>query len=443
MKKQIVPLFLVVIASITSCGPVTEKENPNAFKIEFNSNSIPKIADATIDDPLFGSEDWLHTMDKTQQGISARTDNPAINQICYGDTDVTHRWWPNSSSRQVVTGTLDAYRMRTDDDDDWNFYIRPIPPYERLLRINYEGVADWDFWASGAPSDLMPYDGTKLELEVCPPDGLRQNPWFKNDNSTLLKTGDTISAYGAWVTDGEHLFDDDPAHPEIHPVELLWWRKHLSDARSIDCYTMMVVQDASERFGSEDDYDQRRNADNCDDPTPWLESPLRATFRIAFVCDTLGPCLNYVIGEYGGMYSNVTTSSDPAMKEDQGPGDEIQVIFNGKKILSVFENIMVDDDLGIKVEDVGLRSDGKIQGFIQIKTRVGKGNGNDDKGYHVLYALKSEAPVSYLRDRNIFKNELPEFNLPRVNPNTDLTFISSRNAQHFVMAHYAFAWHGC
>jgi hypothetical protein len=440
MKKRIAQSMFAIAALITSCGPVAEKENPDALKIEYDDASLPKIADAGIDDPLFGQEEWLYEVDKNYNGIFVHTDDPAINVDCFGDTaggddDADYRWWPNRNHRRRVMGKLDSYRGGT--SGDWNLSVIPIAPFDSLLKINYRGKLDGDWWARGIPEDLVDYEGSALPLLVQPPDGLRQNPWFGTDNTTMLQPNDTICAYGAWVTHGEDVWDESgPVNPEIHPAELFWWRKHLEDDRSIDLYTMMVVQDASRDFDSGGDNYNQDSIFDCDHPTPWLENPLRATFRIAFICDPDGPCTNFVIGEYGGMYHNVTTSSDPVMKEDQGPGNEIQLIFNGKKILSVVENMMVDDDLGLKIEKIGMRSDGKIQGFIQLRTRVGDPRINDP-GYHVLYALKSEAPSSYLMKKEIFNNKLPEQYLPRVNPNIELTFLAPQTEMTFAMRHRA------
>ncbi len=281
----------------------------------------------------------------------------------------------------VLTGGNDSH----DDEYDWNITLVPHAPFNYIIENVYAISKTTNDWQTGT------FDGktyTAIQAEITPDESLYNNPWFPNighEQSTTNVVSPTIGVYGPWVMDNNH-----NKRPEIHPCEIIWWRKKLGQQEE---YYIFGIQDDSNRFDEPGDFVFDHNFGL--QWKPWAKPPMTAQFKIPF--------------EYNGQFSDhlvvnieelrsrhvVTANFSEGADSDDGNSHQLSLKQFGIKgeavaankpsgiMVQVNENIPNPADLGIKFVDLHKKADGTIIGYIQIFTAYGK-NVSGQEGYHAI-----------------------------------------------------------
>lgn len=292
---------------------------------------------------------------------------------------VIDNWYPNSGYKETLCGQLHHFNVYDGSgaEMDWNNFIIPAPGFEHLITdvLPYKGgsgtwCVDDDWQSCVGENDCM-------EAELTPDDSFEENPWFPKSTGSSVLEGRQICAYGPWIRECVH-----GHRPEIHPAELTWWKERWHDA---DLYWLMTLQDDSNRFDTEDDFDIEGSL-----PPGWREwgaAPMTARFKLAFSARPLGPVVEFGIGE--AFARNVVTGDDAEARKDADDATGHAIQYDGQIVLRAMENQPRDVDLGVTFTDVCRRANNTLQGYVAIITKTGVNN-DGEEGYHILYVTKKE-----------------------------------------------------
>ena len=174
-------------------------------------------------------------------------------------------------------------------------------------------------------------------------------------------SGDTVFAYGPWVSDAGHCHK-----PEIHPAEQVWWRKTHS-SKKID-YFLLLNADQSHRFDVPDNFDEHEviGRDRYLKQV-WAPKPLKGAFAIVF-------------GIKSGKercYLDISRISGEEISSSYSEGQLHYLVYNTDTIAVVKEPPGADH-LKISFQNVcssnAFNQDGtkNIFGFIVLETQVGR-----------------------------------------------------------------------
>jgi hypothetical protein len=149
-----------------------------------------------------------------------------------------------------------------------------------------------DAVSHGVPCHAAQVKSGTVEAEITVPRRARQflrkversgrpfGPWRRDhkDGRWWLERPDSvprgrICVYGPWVLDTGH-----GNHPEIHPAEMVFWNAGV-DHDQQGPYFMMLLQDASGRFGHEQGY--RLTHAPGERWRPWSQGPIHGRFEVA------------------------------------------------------------------------------------------------------------------------------------------------------------------
>ncbi|EAR01997.1 hypothetical protein [Maribacter sp. HTCC2170] len=421
-------LIITLIISITTIGAIeaqvirdhrnktkttknkkssTEIVSPiDAYKIKTPKyeNKAPKI-DVAIDDsknnflitnpPRSTQEDlnkWNRIVNK-MLGIEGF--DPVSNFINYPPsekrivgipgTGSNNNWIPLSYKKQVCCGKLENFKTYDGfgDEMDWNFFVLPNDEFSFLITDALPYRKETRLMSSNGwhKNDNGQY---QLEAEVTPDQSLYDNPFFPKKGSKkvgdpdVVLEGKEVCFYGPWVREWNHHY-----RPEIHPSEMIWWRLNGG-------YYMMLIQDDSNRFDSKDDFDLDGLLPN--NWKPWAEPPLTAQFRIAFIVNPSDSGLPYKMHISEVLKRFVVTKDDVDVSKDSDNGISHTLVVDNKKLLIVNELQENDTDIGVKFVEITKRTDGTIQGYLQLTTKVGGPDLSGDEGYHLIH-VQSTIPV--------------------------------------------------
>jgi len=221
-------------------------------------------ADATVD--LFNHRLWEHAT-KNQRGVIGW--DPVGHRIGWSYRDGwLVNYTPMSAYKQTIVGRCLDYTFYDDfgtgDEADWCIFIDPDPPYA-FIRDEVVKLIP-----SHNRDDLQVVAGKVcVECEITPDEKWYDNGYFGKTDHKSPNLGKTLGLYGPWVRDGGH-----SGRPEIHPCELVWWKDDLG-AGGLPKWTFLVVQDDSNRFDRESDYD----GDSV--IRAWSAPPRNAAFTVA------------------------------------------------------------------------------------------------------------------------------------------------------------------
>lgn len=270
-----------------------------------------------------------------------------------------------------------------EDEYDWNLTIVPHADFGYIINNVFAITGTSEDWQTAVFDDRT---YTAIQAEITPDESLYNNEWFPNighENSTTNVISPTIGVYGPWIMDNNH-----NNRPEIHPCEIIWWRKKLDKK---DEYYIFGIQDDSNRYDEAKDFVFDNNFGVG--WKPWAVPPITSQFKIPF--------------EYSRQYSDhlvvnieelkvrnvVTPSVKNSGDSDDGSNHILRfnqvrpqldpVIKPSNILVEVNENISNTANLGIRFVDICKKSNGNIIGYIQIFTAYGK-NISGQEGYHVL-----------------------------------------------------------
>jgi hypothetical protein len=369
-------LFLVVLVVgifMTSC---------QTTNFVVSSSALCNCSAGVDDDCFTVGENWRYTVDNLME-VSA-TDFKRGNYVgpeCQGEAS----WWRNSwrpvdGYKYSMSGRLDHFNWNYDDDEDWNLHVIPNPAFSWL-------ISDVEALHSESVNDHLKCGNTPcMEAEVSPDKQFWSNPWFfapgadpadTDDNGFSWLEGRQMGFYGVWIMDAAHDFK-----AEIHPSEMMWFRDQFSAG---DVFWLLFTQDNTGRFDDRDNFD-------CDGPAPagwepWTQSPRSGQFNIAFEVDPAGEAVTFTIVELFKRF--VVTSEDASARFDADNGKSHALEFNGRIVVRVQEDQPNDNDLGVRFTNLCLQPNGKLRGFVSIRTMIGGDDDRDEEGFHILYVFRS------------------------------------------------------
>jgi hypothetical protein len=302
-----------------------------------------------------------------------------------------NNWFPLSVEKRVLCAQLhhfDFYDPWTSGDEaDWNNFMVPTPAFSSLLEDAkiYDVTSQWHDCLRDGAADCM-------EAEITPDQTYYENLFNSKRRGESNFEGQTVCTYGPWVREWSH-----DNRPEIHPSELYWFRNQLADGNFE--YTLMQLQDDSNRFDREGDYDFGAP---WDDPPSgwraWSQVPRTNRFRIAFELDPSAPTRTFRIRQNAAR-------SVVEKWNDQTPGSSHDLQYNGRNVLRVDELLPIEAQLGVAFGAVCRNQENtRLQGYIALIATVGLDD-RGGEGYQTLQVDVDEPP--FLDDD--FVGEWPPF----------------------------------
>ncbi|MFZ2898887.1 MAG: hypothetical protein WA004_09710 [Saprospiraceae bacterium] len=368
-----------------------------------NENAICDCRSTAADDPCRKNNlEWEKAV-AYQQEIAAHDFNRGnyIGTKCQGEVLIALEWWPiwfNSwrpvdGYKHTLSATLDHFNWNYSDDEDWNLHCIPNTEFQFLIDVVEAMHSESKGWHKKCAGEKC------MEGEISPDKHFWNNPWFfipgaspedSEGNGYSWLEGREMCFFGPWVMDANHDFKS-----EIHPVEMIWWKDHFEngfgglDSKPFDVFWLMLLQDNTGRF------DDRNNFD-CDGDTPqgwepWANSPISGQFNIAFEVDPDGPPVHFEIVEIFNRF--VVTSKNYQAYRDADDGKEHALVYKGKELVKVKETQPNDNDLGVTFSGVCKRPDGKLQGFVSLRSQIGGNDDIDEEGFHILYVVRKEGTL--------------------------------------------------
>jgi hypothetical protein len=170
---------------------------------------------------------------------------------------------PFDRYKQTLVGEMLDYGFYdgSGDEADWNIFVDPDPAFGFILDDVVQVMDETD--------ELQTVNGRiVVECEITPDEVFYDNAYFTRTAHRSQNIGKRIGLYGPWVRDGGH-----DGRPEIHPCEIIWWHDPPT-ARAVAKWTLLVVQDDSNRFDRKADFSGRV-------PRGWSQPPRRAAFAVA------------------------------------------------------------------------------------------------------------------------------------------------------------------
>lgn len=332
---------------------------------------------------------WKHT-NNNLLGVSANdlTNGEFVGTECEGEPGLVFNVWRAVDGFQYnMAGTLNHFNWSIPGDNDWNIHVIPDPAFTFLIddvEALHPGSKSWHK-KCGEPRCM--------EAEVEPDRQFWTNPWFfqpgvhpedTDDNGFSTLEGRQMGFYGPWVMDMDHSFGS-----EIHPVHMMWFKDHFEGgfggSGPFDIFWLMFLQDNTGRFDDRDDFD-------CDGSAPagwkpWTDAPRAGRMNIAFEVNPATEVVSFHIEELFKRF--VVTSQDANARLDADNGRSHGLEINGKVVVRVEENQPNDDDLGVTFTNLCIGIDGKLRGFVSIRSTIGGNDDRDEEGFHILYATRT------------------------------------------------------
>lgn len=317
-----------------------------------------------------------------------------------------YNWSPLSDTKQMMCGRFARFDWNQvwTNENDWNLRILPSQFFEDAFKdaVPYSTDKTQVWSCDPNPNEdparhqcgvaSGPEFGQILhncfEAEATPRSDEFQNPWFEKNGLTNACSNivdHSACVYGPYVTEAVH-----GNRPEIHPAEVLWWRNEQgTDWKSVaaQSWTLLHVQDASERFDEVSDF-APTPSDDLIDWGPWaapkqaidfdvsLQTPIPAAAPTQFK-------VNEVIGD--GVVP-VEAGSAPR---------DVLVTFSGKPLYVVSQ---VQHDTShyeiTRVTGVCTTADGSVRSSLRIRSTIGvmrRGGKTADLGFHAVQLWNAAA----------------------------------------------------
>jgi hypothetical protein len=164
----------------------------------------------------------------------------------------------------------------------------------------------------------------------------------------------TIGVYGTWIYDKGHC-----CHPEIHPAEQIWWRE---DSANQTTYQFNVFCDASARYWWRDQMDDGTKL------KPWGAPPVKGVFAIAFEVDAPSQRLGVRPAQATSLVFHVTSINDHNLATVSSGKPVSELVYQDTPLVTFTPD---KDAFAVSFEQVGTAENGKIRGFLVLRTTVG------------------------------------------------------------------------
>jgi len=309
-----------------------------------------------------------------------------------------NNWFPLWPQKVSCCGQFHHFKTHNKgSEDDWNLFV--IPDQHSRFIIDFaephRGNSHFNS-GKGAEWSTCITDGDCVEAEITAIENSVVNSILprnlEEDNFVPSMVGDTICVYGTAVREYVH-----NNRPEIHPAEIIWWSK----PNEPDIHHVLVVQDASKRFGKENRY---KNVNNETGPwQPWAQAPISTFLKIPFdIKASETDTIKYHL--YEGASKHVKPSAPSPHDEPDNPLTILRIDRNDRII--VYEHQNRDEDIGVSFIDICKQSGDRITGFINISINVGAGT-NENQGIFYLRIEKNTPqpeiplPMASLRQERI------------------------------------------
>jgi len=311
-------------------------------------------------------------------------------------TDV---WYPVDGFKAAVSGPLQFIAWETGDDFDWNLDVAVEPGSSSQERVQ-------EFQERFDPVTFGTGKLPRIHCEVAPESSFPDRAGFWFTQFPLMDEG-RLGAFGPWVGDLNPDHDSKAAIPELHPVELTWWRQTTGPLDSI--FWLLVMQDSINQYNRRESYyddapfrNRFRQRDYFDfdgrpEPAgwkPWAKGPIHAQYRIAFEVLLNEPAARFWIVPQ----AKLAVVSKP--KSDMDDGFDHRLVVDGREILRATE-VADEKDTAVRVAGLCRTEDGAIRGFLEVTTWVGVDKPDDKSGFHFLAVIRNGGVPRPRRDRPI------------------------------------------
>ena len=305
--------------------------------------------------------------------------------------DHTDVWYPVDGFKAAIVGALprEGIHWNTTDDFDWDLDVHVDPASASQERIE-EVLQRW--------SDVDLGEGVpRIHCEIAPVPSFPDRAGFWQAQLPHMEEG-KLGAFGPWVGDRNPDHSSDAAIPEIHPLEMSWWRESLGPRDAI--FWLLVMQDAINEYDVDRNRFRQRDYFDFDgrpEPAgwrPWAKGPIHAQYRIAFEVLANEPAAQFWI------VPQVKLAVLPTPKWDMDDGAVHRLVVDGREILRASE-VADEKDTVVRVADLCRTEDGAIRGFLEVATWVGVDEPDDASGFHFLAVIRNGGVPRPLRDRPI------------------------------------------
>ena len=305
--------------------------------------------------------------------------------------DHTDVWYPVDGFKAAIVGALprEGIHWNTTDDFDWDLDVHVDPASASQERIE-EVLQRW--------SDVDLGEGVpRIHCEIAPVPSFPDRAGFWQAQLPHMEEG-KLGAFGPWVGDRNPDHSSDAAIPEIHSLEMSWWRESLGPRDAI--FWLLVMQDAINEYDVDRNRFRQRDYFDFDgrpEPAgwrPWAKGPIHAQYRIAFEVLANEPAAQFWI------VPQVKLAVLPTPKWDMDDGAVHRLVVDGREILRASE-VADEKDTVVRVADLCRTEDGAIRGFLEVATWVGVDEPDDASGFHFLAVIRNGGVPRPLRDRPI------------------------------------------
>ena len=286
-----------------------------------------------------------------------------------------NNWYPLAVEKRVLCGTLHHFNFYDGigDEADWNNFVIPNPAFRPMLEDPKDIPDNLDQWHDCASSNDC------MEAEITPDESYYENIFNSRALDSSPLEGRVICAYGPWIREKVH-----NNRPEIHPSEMYWWRGQLPTGQF--AYTLMMVQDDSNRFDREENFDFGAP---WDDPPSnwraWSANPRTNRFRIAFELNPSAAPLTFRI-------SHLESLRVLERWGDATPGAEHALEYNGRVVLRIEELLPNEAHLGVMLGSICRNAaNDRLQGYVVLTATVGIGD-RGGEGYQTLMVQVGQRP---------------------------------------------------
>jgi hypothetical protein len=317
----------------------------------------------------------------------------------YGIYLFPYNWLPLSDTKQTMCGRFARFDWNQvfTNENDWNIRLIPSKYFYNAFDDAVPYASDpSQVWSCDPVPNEDParhscgvsagpeYGQIKhncFEAEATPRNDRFQTPWFKkNDlNNACSNIVDySLCVYGPYVTESVH-----GNRPEIHPTQALWWRNKQGldwESTEAQSWTLLHVQDASERFQEVSDF-APRPSDDLVDWAPWAAPKQPVLFDISLETDaTPSTPVTFKVNEFIG---------DGIVPIEAGNAPrQVLVTFQGKPLYTISQ---IQNDTNRyeinRVSGVCTTSNGGVRSTVRIRSTIGstiRGGKGVDLGFQAI-----------------------------------------------------------